>query len=241
MAGIYNSAADALGVNGEPVAETGFKASEAINALTGTPQNDPKWVPDSPPPREPATEQPEKSFLRRTAERYVGDAEALATLATGAVAQPVGAVVGLARGLMSGYGTKEGAQEGKARAAEVAQSLTYQPRSEAGQERVAQIGKVIDTTKIGGLGPAEGVSLAGVLAGPRAVKPAAPAPVRAVPQQMASVGAAGVAPLEQARAMAAPYPVLQAAVEQAGKKIDLNVLRRHVEAESLPVPVKLTT
>ncbi len=136
----------------------------------------------------------------------------------------------------------QGGREAAERALEVMRSLTYKPRSAQGQQSLESIGRAIDSSKIAGLGPSEGISLAGVAAGPaRVTKNVTRAEAAAVPGQMASVGASGVAPLEQARAMVAPYPVLKAAVEKAGQKIDLSVLQRHVEAESLPIPVKLTT
>ena len=67
MAGMYDSAADVLGVKGEPVAPSGFSASEAVNFLTAPPEKDPRWVPDSPPPREAAAEQPQRGPIERKA------------------------------------------------------------------------------------------------------------------------------------------------------------------------------
>ena len=63
-AGLYEGAAAALGVSGEPTADTGFRADDAINALTSGGTNDPKWVPDS--VEQPGPQpQPEKSILQR--------------------------------------------------------------------------------------------------------------------------------------------------------------------------------
>src|SRR4029078_10344273 len=60
----------------------------------------------------------------------------------------------------------------------------------------------------------------------------------------ASVGAAGTKITEQARALAATAsPELQAEVAKIGPKITqrgLKTLERHVEADTLPVPVRLT-
>lgn len=238
MAGIYEGAAKALGVTGEPSADQGFKADEAISALTGA--NDPRYIPDSEPVT-PQEEKPEKPLRQRLAEGHIGGLEGVVSLASGMAAAPIGAAAGLIRGLTGGkYGTAEGAREAQARAAEVAQSLTYRPRTEAGQETIEQVGKAIEASKLAGLGPTEGVSLAGVLAGPRAVRPA---PIRTPSQQMAraSVGAAGTQALEQARATAAgSHPELIAAVEKAGTQVNPVVVARHAEAYSLPVPVRLT-
>jgi hypothetical protein len=244
MAGLYDSAADVLGVTGEPIADTGFSASEAVNFLTAPPEKDPRWVPDSPSPKEPAQERGEKPFLERMARQYVGGVETAATLATGAVAAPVGAAAGLVKGLFGGkYGTKEGAREAETRAAEVSQALTYQPRTEEGQAGVEQVSGVIDASKIAGLGPSEGVSLAGVMAGPRAVKPAAIQQQQAIPRQMASVGAAGATPAAQVEALVSrASPELQAVVQKVGPgKIKPAVLERYVESEALPVPVRIST
>lgn len=237
MAGLYQDAAKALGVTGEPAADQGFKADDAISALTGA--NDPRYIPDSEPVK--AEEKPEKPFRQRWVEGQLGGIEGAGSLASSLFAAPIGAAAGLIRGITGGkYGTAEGAREAQARAAEVAQSLTYRPRTEAGQEGVEQVGKAFEASKLGGLGPTEGVSLAGVLAGPRAVKPV---PIRTAAPQMAraSVGDAGAQALEQARAtVAGSHPELIAAVEKAGTQVNPVVVARHAEAYSLPVPIRLT-
>ena len=243
MAGMYDAAADVLGVRGEPVPETGFSASEAVNFLTGPPEKDPRWVPDSPPPREASEEPPTRSLAERIVRQQVGGLEALGTLATGTVAAPVGAAAGLVKGLFGGkYGTPQGAREAQAYAGEVSQALTYQPRMEEGQEAIGDFAKKFDASKLAGLGPSEGVSLAGVMAGPTVARPNMRPQLRAVPQQMASVGAAGATPAEQVANLASrASPEVQALVQKVGAgKVNPAVLERVVEGESLPVPVRLT-
>ena len=154
MAGLYDGAAEVLGVKGTPRSSTGFDASEAINALTSAsaPDAEPpsKWIPDSGPElQKNPSPKPPQSLLHRLVGSNLATAEAAGTLATGAIAAPIAAVAGLYRGLTGGnYGTQKGTEEARARAAEVMQSLTYQPRSEEGQDLVGGIAKVIDASKI---------------------------------------------------------------------------------------------
>lgn len=246
MAGMYDAAAEVLGVRGEPRANTGFSVTEAINALTSpaesTPEKPPsKWIPDSGPEmQQNPSPTPPKSFLRRAAESQLGGIEAAGSVATGMLAAPIAAVAGLYRGLTGGkYGTQEGTKEAQARAAEVLSYLTYQPRTEAGQEAVGAASKAIDASKIAGMGPSEGMALAGVMAGPARVKPAAPA---ASKPQMASVGAAAASNTAVVQELASrASPEVQAMIKKAGPgKINPVSLERHVDAESLPVPIQLT-
>lgn len=180
-------------------------------------------------------------------ERVQGAGEVALALGTGIVAAPVGAAAGLVRGLTGGkYGTAEGGREASARAAEIAASLTFQPRTETGQETLDTLGKIAGATKLAGLGPSEAITLGGLAAGPRAAARAAPAEqaARAMPGKMASVGASGVAPAEQARTLVAnASPELRSAVEKVAPKLDargLQTVERHAQADTLPVPIKLT-
>lgn len=247
---LYQDAADVLGVRGKPKANTGFSASRAIDVLTSSEpepeQSGSKLPPDSnPTPSANPAPQPTKSFLRRFAESKIGDLEAAGTMATGAIAAPVAAAAGLFKGLTGGkYGTQEGTKEAQARASEVLSYLTYQPRTEAGQERVGEISKTLDASKLAGMGPAEGNALASIAAGPRAVKPLnMPSPARTGQPQIASVGAAGVTNAQQVEAIAArASPEAQAIIKKVGpEKVNPATLERHVDAESLPVPIQLTS
>jgi len=194
-----------------------------------------KWIPGQGPVR--LAEKPPKTSWK---EDLFGGLEAAGSVISGIASAPVAAVAGLYKGLTGGkYGTAEGTREAQARAGEISQALTYQPRTQSGQTALGEFGKAFEASKLAGLGPTEAMGLAGVSALPRAkVVP----PAKAVPGQMGSVGATGTTPLEQARAMVAnASPELKAALEKVGEKVDLQVLGRHAEADTLPIPVRLTT
>ncbi|VWB67144.1 hypothetical protein [Burkholderia lata] len=71
------------------------------------------------------------------AERLLGLGEAGLSVATGALAAPVGAAYGIGKTLTSGkYGTQQGIEEGDRAGAALASKLTYQPRTEAGRNDV---------------------------------------------------------------------------------------------------------
>lgn len=198
-----------------------------------------------------------------------GLGEAILTGISGTIAQPIGAVAGILRTLTGGkYGTQEGIRMGEDRAKEVADSLTYQPKTQLGNDIMSGIRKIIDVTKMQGMGPTEAITLAGVAAGQGMLRsPSQPSPVLSkltpvrsnsmdalMPEraaasstansaQFGSVGAAAADNKTQARAMAsAATPEMQAIVDKATKKgnVDLGILKRHVEADSLPIPVQLT-
>lgn len=77
--------------------------------------------------------------------RIFGAMEVPATLATGAIGGIVGPAVGIVKGLTGGkYGTAEGVREAGNTAADVAQSMTYQPRTQTGRDLVGGIGHVLD-------------------------------------------------------------------------------------------------
>lgn len=189
----------------------------------------------------PEVKPDQRSFLARGVARHVGSLEAAGTLLTGAVAAPIGAAAGIVKGFTGGkYGTAEGAREAQARASEVASSLTYQPRSEEGQENIGMVSKLMDSSKLAGLGPTEAMMMGGASALPVA-RGAAQAKPAATGGRMASVGAAGADVVTQARTMAAnASPEIKAAIDKAGTKINLQVAERHVQADSLPVPIRLT-
>lgn len=181
-------------------------------------------------------------------EKIIGTGEGLLSMASGAIAAPLGAAAGLFKGLTGGkYGTKQGVAENNAMAKEVMNSLTYQPQTEVGRNIVSTVGDVLDSSKLAGMGPTEGIALSSVMAGARPaarVSGAKPPAGSAGPRAMASGDSAGTQPVEMARAsVAGASPELKAAVEETiKKKIPINqaALDRHVEADSLPVRVPLT-
>jgi hypothetical protein len=81
-------------------------------------------------------------------QQLVGAGEAALSLVTGATGGMIGGVAGVGAGLaqqiLSGnYGTKDALREIEQAAAKGAQALTYQPRTQAGQEQAQAVGKVI--------------------------------------------------------------------------------------------------
>lgn len=160
-------------------------------------------------------QQPEPSF----ADRIGGVLEAPLSMATGLIATPVGAVAGLARGLTGGkYGTQEGAREASHRAEEVAQALTYDPRTQTGRDIVGGIGEAVGNSGIMGVPIPELNALAGTVRptvnalaarAPQAQQAVRNALAREVPQQdMAGMGAASIpeARLRIERAQELPVP-----------------------------------
>lgn len=175
---------------------------------------------------------------RQLSRDLMGAAEAGLSMATASVAAPVGAVMGVARGVMNGYGTREGAKIADDRAREIAETLTYQPRLDTGKSILGAAGKAAEAAKLAPIGPSEGIALASIASMPKG-KPPAP-PVRPGGQ----FGSVGVTQPNQIRAMIqTATPDLQRVVDQslkAGAQINGEVLGRHVQADSLPVPVRLT-
>lgn len=205
-----------------------------------------KWVPDSPASSDAAADEGGKkppTMLGRWLDSQLGGIETLGTLATGAVAAPIAAAAGLVKAVTGGhYGTQEGTREAQERAAEVMHSLTYQPRTQTGQEVVGTISKALEASKLGGLGPPEMVALSSVMAGPKIPKPEAVPSRPAGAPQMASAGASAASNAQQVEALVSrASPELQAVVKKIGPaKVNPEVLERHIEAESLPVPMQLT-
>ena len=210
-------------------------------------------------------------------DRYIrGPAEAATTLATGAIAAPIGFVMGAARAV--GADEKKAVKIAQDRAAEVQDYLTYHPQTESAKDILSTGGKIFSASKLQGLGPTEAIALSDVLAHARTtrgvnqtlrdsgltpsaagagpsgesaigvVQPRYTGPsgeaVAAPPSAagaFGSVGAQGASIAEQARALSAnASPETRAMVAKAGDKINLDALKRHIEADALPIPVALT-
>lgn len=93
--------------------------------------------------------QPQGTFAEFVGDKLKGVGEAGLSAVTGALAAPAGAVAGIYETLTGGkYGTKEGIEQGKQRAAQVQEALTYAPRTQAGQEILGAVGKAAEATKI---------------------------------------------------------------------------------------------
>lgn len=106
-----------------------------------------------PTPMEKTAPTPEPSTS--LTDKWKGANETLTSLLTSVPAHIAGAVAGLFHGVTSGnIGTQKGIEDAAQKANEVAQSLTYSPRTEAGKADLAAVGNALDATKISGLNPA---------------------------------------------------------------------------------------
>lgn len=191
-------------------------------------------------------------------DQIVGAGETALTLGTGAVGGTLGTLAGTLQGLsqqiLSGqFGTPEAVRAVEKAAAEGAQALTYQPRTQAGQEQVQAVGQVLANV----LPPVlPMIAAPGALT--QAARSAAP-----ITQATAQRGAAAVqqAARTTGQAIAKPVQAATTAVRETlgmetpavattapaagarasgGAAATPEALRRTTTAESLPVPVTLT-
>jgi len=191
-------------------------------------------------------------------DQIVGAGETALTLGTGAVGGTLGTLAGTLQGLsqqiLSGqFGTPEAVRAVEQAAAAGAQALTYQPRTQAGQEQVQAVGQVLANV----LPP-----VLPAIAAPGAVMQAArtAAPTVGAARQIA--GAAGQrAATATGQAIARPVQAATTAVREtlgmetpavattapaAGARVSggaaatPEAIRRAITAEGLPVPVQLT-
>jgi len=188
-------------------------------------------------------------------QQIVGAGETALTLGTGAVGGTLGTLAGTLQGLsqqiLSGnFGTPEAMRAVEKAAAEGAQALTYQPRTEAGQEQVQAVGQVLANVlppvlpAIAAPGAimqaarttAPTVGAAGQIAG-AAGRRAATATGQAI---VKPVQAATTAVRETLGMEVAPAPAQAGARVSAGAAATPEALRRTTTAEGLPVPVTLT-
>jgi hypothetical protein len=101
------------------------------------------------------------------ANRLLGFGEAGASLATGAIGGAAGQLAGIGKTLTGGkFGTPQGAQEGERAGVELANKLTYQPRTQTGQELVQGAGRAMEASRLAGL-PVEGGMLSRIGEVPR--------------------------------------------------------------------------
>jgi len=198
----------------------------------------------APPPAQPSIGQ-----------QIVGAGETALTLGTGAVGGTLGTLAGTLQGLsqqiLSGnFGTPEAMRAVEKAAAEGAQALTYQPRTQAGQEQVQAVGQVLANVlppvlpAIAAPGAvmqaartaAPTIGAAGQIAG-AAGRRAATATGQAIAKP---VQAATTAVRETLGMEVAPSPAQTGARVSAGAAATPEALRRTTTAETLPVPVTLT-
>jgi hypothetical protein len=129
--------------------------------------------------------------------------EVPATVASGMVAQPVGAAYGVYKGITSPqYGTQQGVEQGRQAGAELAQKLQFQPTSPVSQDVLQGIGSAVEASKLppymGNIGAIPSFAQAAQNVRPMAqqaiqeIKPSLPALLRKTEPTMAGVGAAEV-------------------------------------------------
>lgn len=190
--------------------------------------------------------------------------EAPLQMITGALAAVPAGLGGIYQGIKNTIYPNADNPSAADRVNEIQDSLTYQPKSAMGKAAAEtlgypgrKIGEALDALGESNAetshSPAFGAAVkgvAGLLPSLLFHEPAAlpeTAPVAGAAGTRASVGAAGTVPVAQARAMVAgSSPELQQAVESAvaklppGQQLNMEALQRHVDADSLPIPVKLT-
>lgn len=119
-----------------------------------------------PPPPQPA---PSGGLL----DSLKGAGETALALGTGALAAPIGAARGVYESLTGGKaGTQEGIRQGQKKGGELAQDLTYAPRTTAGQEMTGRLGQFFKDAGLESLGGLGG-ELGAIGAGAKAVRPLA--------------------------------------------------------------------
>ena len=105
---------------------------------------------------------PQVAEERSMVDKIVGVGEAGLSAISAIPAAVAGSAAGIYQTVTGGkYGTQEGIQQGAQRAQEVTRDLTYAPSGEAGREYLQDLGKVIDQSKIAGIGPPEAMLAAG--------------------------------------------------------------------------------
>lgn len=125
------------------------------------PAPSPRGTPERIPPPQPSTLERIGGAIKGVG----GLAETGASMVSGLVGTAVGNVAGAARTAMSGsdFGTPEGIHKGGETAGKVRDFLTYQPRSEVGQDMTESVGKLM--APLEGLPPHMAVPAAGATAG----------------------------------------------------------------------------
>jgi hypothetical protein len=188
-------------------------------------------------------------------DQIVGAGETALTLGTGAVGGTLGTLAGTLQGLsqqiLSGqFGTPEAMRAVEQAAAKGAQALTYQPRTQAGQEQVQAVGQVLANVL-----PPVLPAIAAPGAITQAVRSAAPITQAtaqrssaAVQQAARTTGQAIAKPIQAATTavretfgMETPTsPAAPGARVSGGAAATPEALRRVTTAEGLPVPIPLT-
>jgi hypothetical protein len=106
---------------------------------------------DKLPPETPQVKAPQVN-ADDIAHRILGVGEAGLSAATGAVGGAAGQLYGIGKTLASGkFGTQAGVQEGEKAGVELANKLTYQPRTQTGKNLTEDVGKAFEASRLQGL------------------------------------------------------------------------------------------
>jgi hypothetical protein len=137
-------------------ADTGKKAAwESAPVIGAAPASGLDKLPPETPQARPQPTQNNEGI----GQRILGAGEAGLALGTGALGGAAGQLYGIGKTLTGGkYGTQQGAQEGERAGVELANKLTYQPRTQTGRDIVGGIGSALEASRLQGL-PVEGAML----------------------------------------------------------------------------------
>lgn len=193
-------------------------------------------------------------------QKVIGGAEADLSMLSGMPAGVIGALAGTLKNVTSGkYGTKEGITLANKTAEDVSGALTYQPRTEAGQDLLKTAGDTLESTKLGGMGPTEAVGVGASARMPITLKkgakapevPVKPAPAPVEPNYSGVLKGAVERAKETAKEQKLDWDSLsvkvkRTMVETAKDATSFEGLSTEAQAakkrlESLPVPVKSVT
>ncbi len=194
-------------------------------------------------------------------QKLQGAGEVGLTALTGAVAAPLAAATGLVSAVRSGkFGTQEGVRAGEEQAANLMGQMTYQPRTEKGQEYIQGLQKAFEASKLPPVGVPEAAGLASVVGPATQQAMGAPSQLKAglqklkaelptvrveragQPSAMQSGGAAAAtnqAMLDEAIGRATPELAAELKAMKP-EQVNKSALENQIVADTLPVPVRLT-
>lgn len=181
-------------------------------------------------------------------EKIIGTGEAALTIGTGAIGGTAGLIGGTLKGLaeqiLSGqFGSQEAANLVQKSAMQGAQALTYEPRTQSGQEQVQAVGEVLQNVPpvIPVIGPIGAVATSTKMAAPVVAATAGrvAAPVVAATKRAGQAVAKAAEPITEMMPGVAKKPTPGTPGSGGAAGVDMATLRQ-AKANELPVPIKLT-
>ena len=192
-------------------------------------------------------------------QKLQGASEVGLNLLTGAVAVPLAAATGVVAAARSGkFGTQQQFQAGEEQAKNLMGQMTYQPRTAKGQEYMQGLQQAFEASKLPPVGVPEAAGFAPLAGSAIEQATSVPGQLKAGFQKLKSElptvrvektgnglqsGGAAATTNEAAvrSALESSSPELQQSLKDVPvNQVNLPVLERHVEADSLPIPVRLT-